>query len=110
MRCTGLLLLGILFFSCTNGFHGPHDNEIKEAVINAYEERNERIGGDGWYIKEIKVLKSWKGNDERHYNAEVSVKGIRVSAPLPEEIPDENFNDTIDVPFIWRDGKWIIEE
>ena len=99
----------VILLSC-NGFHKPGEKEIKEAATNVYEKRNQADGGGGWNVKDVQVLKTWKGSDERHYNAEVSIKGIHTSPALAERRPDEDFADTITMKLIWRGGNWIIDE
>ena len=107
MRQMILLFLSSMLFSCHNDFHSPANKEIEQAVINMYEKRNETVGGGGWIVKEVKILRSWKGDDERHYNAEVTVKGVHTSPPLAVRRPDETIDETIQVKLIWRDGQWI---
>jgi hypothetical protein len=106
MRQLGFLITIVMLSSCHNGFHSPGENEIKEAVVNMYEKRNEADGGGGWIVKEVKVLRSWKGDDERHYNAEVVVKGTHTSPPLADRRPDEDIDETRKISLIWRGGKW----
>jgi hypothetical protein len=96
----------MILLSC-NGLHQPGEKEIREAVINLYEKRNHADGGGGWYVKDVQVLKTWKGSDERHYNADVSIKGVHTSPALAERRPDEDFADTITMKLIWRGGGWI---
>jgi hypothetical protein len=107
MRQMILLFFSIMIFSCNNEFHSPTDKEIKQAITNMYEKRNESVGGGGWIVNDIKVLSSQKGNDERHYNARVSVKGVHTSPPLANRRPDEDFDETREVQLIWRAGGWI---
>jgi hypothetical protein len=107
MRKMILLFLSMTVFSCHNNFHSPTDKEIEDAVTNEYKKRNGRDGGGGWIVKEVKILKSWKGNDERHYNAEVVVKGVHTSPALAVRRPDETIDETRTMKLIWRDGQWI---
>lgn len=107
MRPMLLLFMSMSFFSCTNGFHSPKDEEIKQAVVTMYEKRSQADGAGGWIVNEVKVLKTWKGADERHYNAEVTVKGKHTSPALAVPRPDEAVDETIVVKLIWRDGGWI---
>jgi len=107
MRQMILLLLSMTLFSCHNSFHSPNDKEIEQAVITMYEKRSEADGAGGWIVNEVKVLKSWKGNDERHYNAQVTVKGVHTSPPLAVRRPDEAIDETREIKFIWRGGGWI---
>jgi hypothetical protein len=102
-----LPVLSIMLFSCHNSFHSPTDKEIEQAVTAMYEKRSESAGGGGWIIKEVKVLKSRKGDDERHYNAEVTVIGTHTSPALAIRRPDEIINETREIKLIWRDGGWI---
>lgn len=102
-----LPVLCCLLFSCHNDFHSPTVDEIKQAVASMYEKRNEAAGGGTWLIKDIKVIRSWKGNDMRHYNAVVLLKGVYTSPPLANQRPDEDFDETREVELIWRDGGWI---
>lgn len=102
-----LLFLSIMSFSCNNGFHSPTDKEIEQAVINMYEKRSEAAGGGGWIVNEVKILKNWKGDDERHYNAEVSVKGKHTSPALAVRRPDQAIDETRAIKLIWRGGGWI---
>jgi hypothetical protein len=107
MRQLILLILSMTLFSCHNRFHSPVDKEIEQAVINKYEKRSEADGAGGWIIKDVKVLRSWKGDDERHYNTEVTVKGVHTSPPLANRRADEDIGETRQVKLIWRGGQWI---
>jgi hypothetical protein len=49
---------------------------MEEAVKNMYEKRNEAAGGGGWKVTGVKILKSRRGNHERHYYSEEVVKGV----------------------------------
>lgn len=105
-----IFLAAFVFFSCKNGFHSPTDADIEQAVTEKYEARNNADGGGGWEVKEVNVLSSERGNDNRHYNAKVTVKGIHTSPPLANERPDEAFDETEDIELIWRGGKWQCAE
>ena len=107
MQKSVLSVIIIMLLSCHNGFHSPSDSEIEKAVIEMYEKRNEADGGGGWKITDVKVLSSQKGNDERHYNARVTVKGGHTSPPLANPRPDEDIDETREVELIWRGGGWI---
>ncbi|HLG40343.1 MAG TPA: hypothetical protein VI461_11775 [Chitinophagaceae bacterium] len=107
MRQMILLLLSTMVFSCHNDFHSPTDKEIEQAVMKMYEKRNENVGGGGWIVKDVKVIRSWKGNDERHYNAEVKIQGVHTSPPIANRRPDEDINETREIKLIWRGGQWI---
>ena len=102
-----LSLLSIMLISCHNDFHSPADKEIQEAVKIMYEKRSEAAGGGGWTVNDVKVIRSWKGDDERHYNAEVTVKGVHTSPALAVRRPDEAIDETRTIKLIWRDGGWI---
>jgi hypothetical protein len=93
-------------FSYHNSFHSPGDKEIERAVTKMYEKRSELVGGGGWIIKDVKVVRSWKGDDEQHYNAEVAVTGVHTSPPLANRRPDEDIDETRQVKLIWRGGQW----
>lgn len=102
-----LSILAIMLLSCHNDFHSPMEKEIEKAVSVMYEKRSEAAGGGGWVINEVTVLRSWKGDDERHYNAEVVVKGVHTSPPLANRRPDEEIDETREIHLIWRDGGWV---
>lgn len=106
MRQSVLLFLSIMLYSCHNDFHSPADKEIQEVVKNMYEKRNEAAGGGGWIVNDVKVIRSWKGDDERHYNAEVVVRGVHTSPPLANRRPDEDIDESREIKLIWRDGGW----
>lgn len=110
MYRTTVLFLSIMVLSCQNSFHSPDEQEIQKAVKNKYEKRNEAAGGGGWTVNEVQVLRNWPGDDKRHYNAEVSVKGVHTSPPLAVRRPDEPINETVEVALIWRDGGWIVDD
>lgn len=102
-----VLLLSVLVFSCQNNFHSPNEQEIQKAVKDMYEKRNAADGGGGWTINEVQVLRNWPGDDKRHYNAEVTVKGVHTSPALAVRRPDEPIDETREVNLIWRNGGWV---
>lgn len=103
------VLTSIMLLSC-HGFHAPTNEEIEQAITNIYEKRSKADGGGGWKVREVKVLRTWKGDDERHYNAEVKIKGVHTSPPLAERRPDEDFDETREIKLIWRGGLWISDD
>ncbi|MBL7743755.1 MAG: hypothetical protein JNN00_09815 [Chitinophagaceae bacterium] len=107
MHKTILFMLISMLSSCYNNFHSPSEKEIEQAVTAMYEERNRADGGGGWKISEVKVISTRKGDDERHYQAKVTVKGVHTSPPLANRRPDEEIAETREIQLIWRDGGWI---
>jgi len=99
-----------MILSCQNNFHSPNEQEIQKAVKDMYEKRNEAAGAGGWTVNEVQVITNGPGDDKRHFNAEVSVKGVHTSPALAVRRPDEPINETRNVVLIWRDGGWIVDD
>jgi hypothetical protein len=108
MRRLIFLILIIMTSSCDDSFHAPGDKEIQQAVRDLYENRNGLVGGGGWIVNDVWVVRILHGNDQRHYKAEVSVNGVHTSPALAVRRPDEPFNEIREVTLNWSGGKWVI--